>query len=857
MSQPGLSRGIAHGVKRERFTPSRAVYASTRHACPHHVILNCSLSCPSGQRGASHCLRWLRSDFLRITHIITEAWALGGAQLNTLYSLRYQRAHNDVELIAGGFGPLVEACGEEGIPVTIIPMTNRVWSPAADARSLASLVPHLARTKPDIVHTHSSKAGILGRLAARLARVPVVIHTVHGPPFHERQSTLERGLLQLAERSAAMLSDQLLTVSDTMAQNFVAARICEPEKISTVVSGIDFGRFPATPFSGRDRIRAEFGAGPQDLLVVNVALLSKQKSHADLIRVATLLRDRHTNLKYLIVGDGPLEPELRQLVETSAVDDIVKLVGRRNDVPEILASSDIFIQTSVREGLSRSLVEALYSRLAVVATDVGSTREVVRDGVTGLLVPTEAVRDMADAIARLAADPALRRRLGQAGRAQVGDSRTVEAMGLALDRIYKRNLSDNTAGGTVGVTGKESGKASARIVFVVDTLRPGGAERHVVRMARGLRMRGWEPSVFCLSRQGALGLELEKLGIVVTGGVPYQGRSRIHKVLVFPQVWRYLRRTRPAIVATYLDAPNVLGPVAARLAGCRHVITSRRSFHRHRGTKSGLYRIGMRVSDALSDRVVAVSEAARSQAQSEGTPASKLVVIHNSVQLPNTVHGEGQKFVGSPVIGSVGRLHPTKGLDILIRSLARVLLDYPRAKAVLIGQGDDGSRLEAVARFEGVEDSVVFLGERHDVAELLPGFDIFVMASWHEGMPNALLEAMVSGVPVVATAVGGILEIVKDRETGLLVPPGDDRALAAGIIELVGNETLRRRLARQGKASVMERFGDVEREVSRLEKVLVDVVGASAAPARAPAAGQALASCVANVEPRMGEAPRQ
>src|SRR4051794_35770589 len=177
---------------------------------------------------------------MRITHVISEGNVMGGAQANTFYSLRYQRACHDVSLVAGNDGPLLDACRAEGIPVTIITLNNRLADPLGDARYLAGLVGHLRQTKPHLVHTHSSKAGILGRLAARIAGVPVVVHTIHGWEWHSGQPAPVRAGIKVVQVLLGPMTGLFLAVADVLGDEFVRNGICSREKIRTVVSGIDF-----------------------------------------------------------------------------------------------------------------------------------------------------------------------------------------------------------------------------------------------------------------------------------------------------------------------------------------------------------------------------------------------------------------------------------------------------------------------------------------------------------------------------------------------------------------------------------------------------------------------------------------
>jgi glycosyltransferase involved in cell wall biosynthesis len=373
---------------------------------------------------------------LRIIHVITDGYLMGGAQLNTLFSLRYQHATHHVELILGTEGPLGDACRQTGIPVHHIRMKNRLLAPVSDVLALLAMTVYFRRSQPDIVHTHSSKAGVLGRLAARLAHVPVVVHTLHASPFHKRQPSSIQRLIILVERALASHTDMIITVADAIGAEFVRNGICSADRIRTVVSGIDLSAIDGVPSDTRRRIRADMKIPTKALVIVGVGHLSKRKNHALLVEAAALLRKTRNDLYVLIVGDGEERLDLERRIAKLGLADQVVLCGLRDDVPDILAASDLFVQTSWHEGVSRALVEAIYSGLPVVATDVVGTREVV-NGENGYLVPAGDVHALAGRINELLGDPERRQRMGSIGRDIVADSRSIEAMGKGLDKVYR------------------------------------------------------------------------------------------------------------------------------------------------------------------------------------------------------------------------------------------------------------------------------------------------------------------------------------------------------------------------------------------------------------------------------------
>jgi glycosyltransferase involved in cell wall biosynthesis len=233
----------------------------------------------------------------------------------------------------------------------------------------------------------------------------------------------------------------------------------------------------------------------------------------------------------------------------------------------------------------------------------------------------------------------------------------------------------------------------------------------------------------------------------------------------------------------------------------------------------------MLISDRLSDGIIAVSDAVSQQAINEGTPSNVIETIYNSVYVPDGNVSDEGSFSGQPVIGTVGHLHPDKGYATLIESTPAILAQLPKARVVIVGEGRERTRLQRLVGELGVSDHIFFLGERLDVPNLLRQFDIFVFPSLREGMPNALLEAMAIGLPVVASAVGGILEVVSDGVNGLLVPPASPMSLADATVRLWCDVGLRKDLGAAARQHIAEKFGDVEQEVTTTENVYLKLLG--------------------------------
>ncbi len=369
----------------------------------------------------------------RIHHVITRLIA-GGAQENTILSCQALRDRYEILLISGPpegpEGSLVEDARRRGVEVRIVDELVRPVSPALDVRAFARLRWMFEAERPDLVHTHSSKAGILGRAAAWAARVPAVVHTNHGLPFYAEQSLPARALYWALEKAATGVTDAVVCVGEEMRRQSIAARLGRAGLFDVIYSGIETELF-IDAGSGRACLSL-----PEDVPVVGVvSRLARHKGHRFLVEAAP------PGVHLLFVGGGEERPALERQVAERGLRATFTGHVPPEAVPELIASMDVLVHPSLWEGLPRAAVQALLVGRPVVAFDCDGAREVVIDGVTGRLVPPKSVEGLRSAIGELLARPDRGRSLGQAGRALVKDRFEWRANGDRLARLYGRLLS--------------------------------------------------------------------------------------------------------------------------------------------------------------------------------------------------------------------------------------------------------------------------------------------------------------------------------------------------------------------------------------------------------------------------------
>ena len=352
-------------------------------------------------------------------HLSTSDMSIGVLLLNQL--TRYRDAGYEVTAVCSP-GPYLERVEQAGIRVVPVAM-SRAITPAADLRALWSLVRVFRRERPDIVHTHTPKAALLGQQAAALARVPARVHTIHGLYFPGHMTPRTRPLFVAMERATMRWAHLVLSQSPEDIPVAVRERICREDRIRLLGNGIDLAKFdPArVPDEAVRALRAELGLRPEHRVVGIVGRVNREKGYEEFFRAAARIAARVPEARFVVVG--PMEPEKSTALDPEAlarehgVADRLRYLGLRNDLPPLYRLMDVLVLPSHREGWPRAPMEAASMGVPAVATDIRGCRQVVVDGTTGFLVPAKDADSLAEAVLRLLEDEALARRMGAAARA--------------------------------------------------------------------------------------------------------------------------------------------------------------------------------------------------------------------------------------------------------------------------------------------------------------------------------------------------------------------------------------------------------------------------------------------------------
>ena len=396
---------------------------------------------------------------IRVIHVITRLDMGGSAQETLLTVLTLDPQFYKVILIKGSTSEsamtsaelqnvnqqLAAAC-DRGVEIINLPSLLRRISPWNDFKAFILLWSLMRRYKPHIVHTHTSKAGALGRLAAWLARVPAIIHKPHGHLFYGHFGPRVSRFFLLVERLLSRITDHVVALTPMEARDHLALKVLTADKISIIHSGVELNRYHITA-KKRQQKKEELGISPDSLVVGFVGWLIPIKGVSYLVNAMAEVLQRHPNSLLVLVGKddekGEEEIKLREKVESLGLEDRVRFLGWRQDVDEIMGCFDVFVLPSLNEGMGRVLVEAMSAGLPIVASRVGGIPDLVKHGENGLLVPPANAGALEQAISDLLSDKAKRKRMGETGKKMCGPY-SIEAMVEKIDDLYSRLVEERS-----------------------------------------------------------------------------------------------------------------------------------------------------------------------------------------------------------------------------------------------------------------------------------------------------------------------------------------------------------------------------------------------------------------------------
>jgi glycosyltransferase involved in cell wall biosynthesis len=733
----------------------------------------------------------------RIAHLTTADISLA-LLLSTELEEGLRAGHELIGMSAPGpYVERVEALGVRHVP---LPALTRSWDPGADLRAFWDLWRTLRSLNLDVLHTHNPKTGVMGRIAGRLAGVPVVVNTCHGLWATPQDSLAKRTFVYGLEALAARFSDYELF--QNAQDERTLRRFLKPGRHRVVGNGIDLERFRFDA-EGRARVRAEWGVGDGEILVGTVGRRVRDKGLEEYAVAAHALRGQ---ARFVWVGpddDTDAAPSTR--IDSSAV----QFIPERTDMPAVYSAFDVFVLASYREGFSRASMEAAACGRPMVLSDIRGCREIGTDGVHVKLVPPRDAAALSTVVSDLINDPTLRADLGAAGqeRAQTAfNHRQVARHSFMTYEDAARSKRDArlcTDHRTV-------------VLHVLPLDRRRGAQVYAGQLRDRLSDRETQRHLALTLFDGPEGALRPDIRLNTPGG-PLR---RVADPRAVWRLWRFISWLKPDVVVAHGGEPlKYVVPGGNR---------AQRVYYKVGLSTSELARpLRRRLFSALAskaDRAVGVSEDVAEQLRATLDVAPDRVSIIPNGRDPDLYHPglAAERGFPEPLVLFIGELEPGKRPGLFIEVIERLRQMRIPLRAAMVGDGP----LHASMARRAANNGISMLGVRSDVPDLLRQAELVLVTSADgtEGMPGVVVEAGLSGVPVVSTLAAGVRDVVADGVTGYVVKDGDVQTLASRAASVLSDPDLRRAMGEAARASCADKYS-LSSSADRWETLIDELCG--------------------------------
>jgi glycosyltransferase involved in cell wall biosynthesis len=713
------------------------------------------------------------------------------------------------------------------------------------AAACAEVTALLRRLKANVVCCHGYKANLLGLVASRRLKIPAVA-VCHG----WTGENLKVKAYEAVDRITLRKMDAVVCVSEAQAARIRRTGVALA-RILVVHDAVRVERF-SNPDPRYRQLARDFLPGRPNRLILAAGRLSPEKGFSDLVDAAALVARSDPSIGFVLFGDGRLRGALSKQIAERGLEGTFHLAGFHSDLDKFLPHFDLTVLPSYTEGLPNIVLESLAAGVPVVATAVGGTPEIIENEINGYLVEPRRPDRLAAQIKRALQSEEQLRGMGRAGRQEMLSKFTFDAQAKAYQGLFERLLRRSTtrstpknglskwatnghapsSNGHSGATIVGNGSASrpcpgaregngatprpVRVCFLIDRLGTAGTESQLLALIRVLDRSRVLPHLCLLDGLDAQSQALEPRDcpVIRLGVRSLHHPSTASKAL---RLARFLRARKIDVLQTYFPDSTYFGAAVGRLAGIRRILGTRLDLGywmtpRHRFLSRTLGR--------LLDLTVVNCEACREALLDDNYPRRPpTALVENGVdfslfeRIPNAAlrHSPGH-------VGMVANLRAVKAPTLLVEAAALLAQAHPNVKYEVAGEGELKSELEDLISKRGLAGRFRLLGRVIDIPEFLSTLDVAVLCSQSEGMPNALLEYMAAGRAIVATAVGGSVELIEDGVSGLLVPPGKPEALASAIGAILVDPELAVRLGSAARQRVRERY-DQRKRARRFESL--------------------------------------
>jgi glycosyltransferase involved in cell wall biosynthesis len=768
---------------------------------------------------------------------------VGGAEILVALLCRWQRREGNeitVHCLFTG-GPLAEQLQQEGISVEIHALGSGVLDKFRVMRRLYRM---FAKERPDVVHCHNTVPTLLGAPTARVAGARAVISTRHGlaTPY-----SVPSGIEGIADnagafyrfRVAAMFCNRVVAVCDVARRNLVAGASAFFNRVVTIRNGASALPVSSTPDPSIQK---------EGFTLVHVARLNWKKNQAGLLRAFSIALQQVPDLFLWIIGDGAEAKNLHELARELGIESRVRFAGERKDVGDWLAKADLFVLASLTEGLPLSLVEAMAAGLPFVVTAIGGMPEVAELSGAGTVVDPNSPEALAAGIVQYARRRAELPDLGRRARECYETHFSPERMLRAYSQLYKEHV--RKPRGKSRELGRQHSRDSQcpegprlKVLHVTLSFARGGRRTAITSLVDGLRNLGVESNLCCLNE---LGCEPEE----VTRVVDHFDNLRRRRLLDWKglRTLRELCRTENVDIVHTHDAASQFSAVLActGISRIRILMTFHRSLNFESATMSN--RIRNAISSVRCGAIIVPSQERRQHFLANNwVSPNKVIHIPHGVDLQRFCPERAPRRalraelgIGPSVnlIGCIGHAGEEKGIDIAIRAfqcLSKHRLPGPVAM-VIFGDGERRHVLEEMAaQGGGMPGPVHFVGFRSDIHRCMRALDVLLHTPRVEAFGLVVIEAMATGLPVVASQAGAMPELVRDGATGFLAATQEPQSIATALEKLLTNPTLLESFGKEARRVALANYGGklcAEQHLRLYQELM------SAQPVQQPPAGR-------------------
>jgi len=794
---------------------------------------------------------------IKIVRIITRL-NIGGPSIHVSFLTKGLDSNKFESLLVAGQispheGDMRYFCDAIGINPIMISSLRREISLLEDIKCLFRLLKILKKEKPDIVHTHTSKAGAIGRIAVfihnLIRRKKIIsVHTFHGHTFSGYFSRITSLLFIWTERLLAKITDKLIAISKSQSEELIRKyHVAKANKIETIKLGFDL-----EPFAENNHQKADFrrrlGVDDQTILIAIIGRLVAIKNHKMFIDAARLFlrQDPKIHAKFLVIGDGELRYELMEYCQYYKLSNDVLFCGWQRDLANVYAELDILALTSINEGTPVSIVEAMASSVPVISTDAGGVRDllgpprtnIITNGFKvcqrGLLCKQNNAKEFAKGLKFLLTNSTISEEISNEAQVFARQSYRKERLFQEMGSLYMgllQGMQPERRRGWILTDSYITAKPRIRVLQLYKDYYPpviGGVEGHINLLANGLKEKGIDVEVL-VSNTRARFERKDINGIVVTK-VPQLGR--LASAPLNPTFPLYLRRMARNFDVLHFHYPNPTGEISSIFAQLNNNVVV--TYHSDIVRQARLEKLISPFLHEFLEKSNAIVAGSHNYVRSSKVLSqfkNKCKVIPYGIDLErfalNSKTAEEvvnlRKIYGRSILLFIGRFRYYKGLHVLIEAMNSI-----EGKLWLIGAGPLEKSLYRQVVLRNLEDKVHFLGELADqkVVSHLHACDVFVLPSVlrSEAFGIVQLEAMACGKPVVCTELStGTSFVNQHGKTGLVVPPNDVDALACAINHLLENPEISKEYGREGRKRV-EKYFSKERMVEDIIDVYQNIL---------------------------------